>query len=74
MPPLPKAVVAASEHYDLLCHQYDVVPRLFGRGKGAATADALRLRLPGGGATGSPTARDGAEPADGALGGDPNAT
>ena len=43
-PPLPRAVVDAAACYDLFCHQYDVLPRLFGVGKGD-TAAALRLLL-----------------------------
>ena len=43
-PPLLRAVVDAAACYDLFCHQYDVLPRLFGVGKGD-TAAALRLLL-----------------------------
>ena len=52
VPPLPGAVASAGAHYDLFCHQYDVVPRLFGPGNGDATADSLRLLLPSSGGGG----------------------
>lgn len=53
VPPLPGAVASAGTHFDLFCHQYDVVPRLFGPGNGDATADALHLLLPRSGIGGS---------------------
>ena len=59
VPPLPAAVASAGAHFDMFCHQYDVVPRLFGRGNGDATVDALRLLLPGGSISGSESGQTG---------------
>ena len=58
VPPLPGAVAAAGANFDMFCHQYDVVPRLFGPGNGVATADALRLLLPGVGINGGGSAQE----------------
>lgn len=58
VPPLPGAVAAAGANFDMFCHQYDVVPRLFGPGNGVATADALRLLLPDAGISGHDSAQE----------------
>ena len=39
VPPLPGAVAALGAHFDLFCHQYDVVPRLLGPGQTASAGE-----------------------------------